>query len=227
MKYFALLLCLLAFQSLSAQTATETPAQTTPVQPTPAQTTHVASSPRSVPAQVAVEDKSLTLQERFLLMKSKSQTYSDYKVIKETVLDGVWKITRDSIATRKALLAKANKTIEEMKAEVSAAKVTLEQKEASMQDVLYASTHISVLGISMGKQAFIAIVGILFVVLVLGLLVVSGRMKLIYTSVKEKSDLLTTISNEFEEYKRKALEKQSKLSRELQNERNKLAEIRR
>src|SRR4051812_29000964 len=110
MKYALLLLCFFTFQVLRAQT--------TPIE-TPAQTAPVPSAPKVVPAQNAVDDKKLTLQERFLTMKTKSQTYSDYKVIKESVLDGVWKITRDSIASRKAMLASANKTIEELKAEVN------------------------------------------------------------------------------------------------------------
>jgi hypothetical protein len=34
------------------------------------------------------------------------------------------------------------------------------------------------------------------------------------------------LTNEYEEYKRRAMEKQTKLSRELQDERNKLSSIR-
>jgi hypothetical protein len=213
-----MLFCLLAAQSLSAQ---DTPAET------PVQTAPAVSTPRPVAAQPAVDDRKLTLHERFLIMKTKSQTYNDYKVIKETVLDGVWKITRDSIAARKSSLAAANKTIAALKEEVSLSKSALQQKETSMQDVLFDSTHISVIGISMGKQAFLGTVGVVLVILVLLLMFVSGRLKLMYNSVKEKADLANAINGEYEEYKRKALDKQTKLSRELQNERNKLAEIRR
>ena len=160
-------------------------------------------------------------------MKTKSQSYNDYKVIKETVLDGVWKITRDSIAARKIMLANANKTIADLKAQANVAKTTLEQKEASMQDVLYDSTHISVLGIPMTKQFFLGAVAVLVAVLGIALILITGKLKMMYTSVKEKSELALAIHSEYEEYKRKALDKQTKLSRELQNERNKLAEIRR
>jgi hypothetical protein len=45
-------------------------------------------------------------------------------------------------------------------------------------------------------------------------------------SMKERADAFTSLSNEFEEYKRKAMEKQTKLSRELQTERNRLSESR-
>src|SRR5688500_13734937 len=46
----------------------------------------------------ALQGEELTLRERFTIMKSKSQSYGNYKVIKESVLDGVWKITQDTIA---------------------------------------------------------------------------------------------------------------------------------
>ena len=45
-----------------------------------------------------------SLRDRYYLMKSSSQTYGDYKVIKQNVLDGVWKILQDSVASSKAAL---------------------------------------------------------------------------------------------------------------------------
>jgi hypothetical protein len=44
--------------------------------------------------------------------------------------------------------------------------------------------------------------------------------------MKEKELIAHTLTQEFEEYKKKALEKQTKLSRELQNERNRLVDMR-
>ena len=43
-----------------------------------------------------------SLHERFLYMKSRSQSYGAYKVVKESVLDGVWKIAQDTIAAKEA-----------------------------------------------------------------------------------------------------------------------------
>ena len=222
MKYLALIFCLLVFQSLYAQTDSVNAQKEIQTAPAVTKAPVRTSAPVTVP-----EDKSLTLQERFLMMKSKSQTFNDYKVIKETVLDGVWKITRDSISTRKTSLAKARATIASLESEVTASKAALQQKEASMQEVVYDSTHITVLGISFGKQLFLGIVASIIALLVLGLLLATGKLKLMYTSIKEKAELVNVITTEYEEYKRKALDKQTKLSRELQNERNKLAEIRR
>ncbi|HLZ16565.1 MAG TPA: hypothetical protein VKQ08_05970, partial [Cyclobacteriaceae bacterium] len=51
------------------------------------------------------------------------------------------------------------------------------------------------------------------------------RMKLMQVTMKEKMAIAELITREFEEFRRKAMEKQIKLARELQNERNKLAEL--
>jgi hypothetical protein len=49
------------------------------------------------PAAKAIEDKDLNLKDRYQVMKTGSQTYEDYKVIKEFILEGFWKITMDSV----------------------------------------------------------------------------------------------------------------------------------
>ncbi|NOT73907.1 MAG: hypothetical protein HOP08_03190 [Cyclobacteriaceae bacterium] len=198
MKYLFALIGLLAFQSLLAQ-VTET---------------------------ASVDEKS-TLRERYVVMKAKSQTYNDYKVVKEFVLDGVWKITMDSLNSGKAVLRETRNKVTALETELQSIKTTLLQKEASMEEITYAGTHINVLGIDFEKKMFITISA----VTVIGLLVLLGalgaRLKSQQATISEKSDLIDSTNNEFEDYKRKALDRQTKLSRELQNERNKLTEIKR
>ena len=49
-----------------------------------------------------------------------------------------------------------------------------------------------------------------------------GRMKLQSNSLSERNLAVSALTHEFEEYKQRAMERQTKLSRELQDERNKL-----
>src|SRR6218665_1701118 len=134
-NYFVLLVCLMAFQFSYAQD----------------------------PAQQAAQpsEENYTLRERFGIMKAKSQNYKEYKVIKETVLDGVWKITRDSIVAKDQALREAKQNIAKLNSEVKQIQQTLKQKEDSMQETLHASTHISVLGIDIPKGVFLTIVACL------------------------------------------------------------------
>lgn len=166
------------------------------------------------------------LNDRYQLLKSKSQNYKEYKVIRESVLDNFWKIVRDSVAAKEAAIGARDQNINKLNTDLSATQATLKEKENSMEQVVHSSTHISVLGIDFSKGVFITTVMIIIGVLVLLALLMSGRLKMVHSSMKERVDAFNSLNNEFEEYKRKAMEKQTKLSRELQNERNRLSESR-
>ncbi len=166
-----------------------------------------------------------TLRERYLLMKMKSQNYQDYKVIKETTLDGVWKIVADSINAKQAVIRKSQAEIASLKSELTKNVDALKAKEDSMKEIVYGNSHITVLGIDFEKGFFAGLVGMILLIAGLVIAGVVYTMKVLKKNLTEKEDLANTISAEYEEYKRKAMEKQTKLSRELQNERNKLQEL--
>jgi hypothetical protein len=173
----------------------------------------------------ALKSDNQTLRERYLVMKSKSQNYQDYKVIKENLLDSWWKIVVDSVQAKQAAIRTAQANINKLQSELDQNKQLLKEKEASMQDVVYSSTHIKVLGIDFDKGFFAGLVGSIILVLGLAIAVIVYTLKMNRNTLKEKADLANDISREFEEYKRKAMDKQTKLSRELQNERNRLQEL--
>jgi len=140
-----------------------------------------------------------SLRERYLLMKSKSQTYGEYKVIKETVLDGVWKILQDSVAAKEEALRTANGSIKDLKAQLNQTIASLNEKEQSMAEVLHASTHINVLGMDLGKGVFITMVIIAIAALLVLLGLVIGRMKLQSKALSERNLAVSSLTNEFEE----------------------------
>jgi hypothetical protein len=180
----------------------------------------------SQPTQKAEEDKNLNLDERYKEMKSTSQTFKDYKVIKEVVLDKVWKITSDSIAKKEGQLAGAEKEIAALKDELTSVRNSMQTQQASMEEVIYDSTHISVLGVPFSKTVFILLSAAIIGGLVFVLSIAFARVKIANSLVKEKTLIADSMTHEFEDFKKKSMEKQTKLSRELQNERNKWQEYR-
>lgn len=174
----------------------------------------------------AIEDPTLNLKDRYYVMKENSQTYGEYKVIKEFILDGFWKLTVDSIAKQRVILKESNNQIAMLKAELLATQNDLQAQKASVNEIVFDSKHIAVLGIPFGKGTFISIAAIIVVSLALMVIVAFARMKIVNAGMKEKTLIAHTLTQEFEDYKHKALDKQTKLSRELQNERNKLLEMR-
>lgn len=186
----------------------------------------VASLAHAQTASRAIEDKELDLRERYEVMKAGSQTYENYKVIRENILDGFWKITLDSVKKIEKTLAASNAEIASLKIEIQSLNDSIKSQQASVEDILFDSTHISVLGIPFSKSVFIVIVASIIGALIFLVTTVFARMKYLNSLANEKALIATSITNEFEEYKKKALDKQTKLSRELQNERNKIFESR-
>jgi hypothetical protein len=173
-------------------------------------------------AAVAPDPKTMTLQDRYVAMKKSSETFQDYKVIKEGILDGMWRVTLDSIKNHKAKFANANEVISQLENELATQKAAVAQIQASMETVVYDSTHISFFGLSFTKSLFVTLVLLIVAGQLIAIGAVTGKLKLMYTSMKEKIETVNILSHEFEDYKKRALEKQVKLSRELQTERNKL-----
>jgi hypothetical protein len=180
----------------------------------------------SQPASKAVEDKNLNLDERFRDMKAESQTFKDYKVIKESLLDRVWKITSDSIKRKEQEIAEIKNQIAKLQEELESTRNSMQVQQASMNDIIYDSTHISVMGIPFSKGLFLLLTAAVVGTLVFVLSVFFGRMKILNGLVKEKVLIADSIAHELEDFKKKSMEKQTKLSRELQNERNKWMEAR-
>jgi hypothetical protein len=173
----------------------------------------------------ALKNDNQTLRERYLVMKTKSQNYQDYKVIKENLLDSWWKIVQDSVDAKQAAIRQAKAEASKLQSDLAQNMEALKAKEESMQDVVYASTHIKVLGIDFDKGFFAGMVGVIILALGLTIAVIMYTLNMNRKNLKEKADLAAAISSEYEDYKRKAMDKQTKLSRELQNERNKLHEL--
>jgi hypothetical protein len=173
----------------------------------------------------ALKPDNQSLRERYLVLKTKSQNYQEYKVIKENLLDSWWKIVMDSVQAKQAAIRESHANANKLQAELNQSMESLKAKEASMQDVVYGNTHINVLGIDFDKGFFAGLVGFIILALGLTIAVIMYTLKSSRKMLKEKADLANAISAEYEDYKRKAMDKQTKLSRELQNERNKLQEL--
>ena len=171
------------------------------------------------------DERNFTLQQRYWSMKSNAETYQDYKVIKEYFMDGVWKVSMDSLNEQKKLVKQKQQTISKLESDLRAAKDTLTQERAAVTQIVHDSSHISVLGIDFTKNMFIILVAaILLLMLFIGSAMLT-KIKIEQATAKEKIVIADAVSREYDEFKKKSMEKQIKLARELQNERNKVADL--
>jgi hypothetical protein len=170
---------------------------------------------------VKPDDTKLTLAERYALLKSKSQSYGEYKAVKESDLDGFWKTMRDSLHAGKGAWEKSNTAIAILNARLDSMRLAIQLNNESVQEIRHDSRHISILGISFPKALFKAIVLVSIVILTMSLITVAGRMKFMQQSLLTKTEEFEHLVQEYAEYKHKAMEKQTKLARDLQTELNK------
>jgi hypothetical protein len=174
---------------------------------------------------VPQDEKNFTLQQRYWSMKTKAETYQEYKVIKEYVLDGVWRNAIDSLKGQRLLVEQGHQTIAKLETDLKETKNTLTKEREAATQILYDSSHISLLGIQFNKSVFIILMAALFALLIFIGTGMVARIKLLQATTKEKTVIFNLVTQELEEFKKKSMEKQIKLARELQNERNKLADL--
>jgi len=169
-------------------------------------------------------DPSLNGQYQFML--SRTRTSPDgYKMVAKYRLDQLWKNVGDTLrkerAERKGLqqkLADQGKTVSYLKTEISG-------KDASLNESTDKLNEIKFLGISFDKGTYSIIVWSIIGVLVIALIIIVARSGKSISEAKHRSQLYNEISDEYQAYKSKAVEKERKLARELQDERNKLEEL--
>ena len=169
--------------------------------------------------------KNQTLNQQYKTLMEKSETFNDYKVIKINKLTNFWKVITDSIALVDKSKTEALILVEAKKTQIEELNNTIQQKDKELATGEEEKSTITVFG-SRTKKSSYAIISIIIpfaLLVVIGFLVVKFRVNT-QTTKSAKQDL-STLEKEYEEYKKRALDSQTKLNRELQTERNKLVEL--
>jgi hypothetical protein len=203
----------------SQQKADSIKKATTTTQPIHVSTTPIATTPPVVKADTVVAvapvkvDKSLNGQYQYLLTK----VYN----YQRPFVDAMWKNFTDTLKNTRNQLKTANdtivgqhKTIAALQAEVAAKEQTITQTDT-----------ISLLGIPLAKSTYNIIMwGLVLIVSAIAAIVIARS-----GGARREATYRTTLYNELEEefktFKAKANEKEKKLARELQTERNKVDEL--
>ncbi|WP_316835864.1 hypothetical protein [Pedobacter nutrimenti] len=164
-------------------------------------------------------DPSLSGQYQFML--SKSKTLYGAKLINPARLSGLWKNVKDTINTERKQLVVSKAKINEQQKAIADLKAQIEGKESSLASSNAKLNEISFLGISFTKSTYNSIVWTLIIALALALAFVVVRSAKHIHEAKYRSTLYQEIADEYQAYKVKSNDKEKKLARELQDERNK------
>lgn len=160
----------------------------------------------------------------FTTLIEKSNDYQGYKVVDYNDLVALKKNTIEFIAFLKNEITTQQNTIEQQKVEISELKASLETSEQNLAEVTAEKDAITFLGMPFSKGSYMALMWGIVAVLILALLFFIFRFKKgnLQTTEAKKNLLLT--EKEFENYRAKALEKEQRLGRLLQDERNRASD---
>ncbi|WP_150545951.1 hypothetical protein [Mesonia sp.] len=165
------------------------------------------------------KDNSINTQ--FEEVIEESNNYQDYKVVKKYKLTQLQKNTVNRINGLNKEIEDSNKTIKEQEAKIENLKSQLNSTKNDLNQVTQEKDEISFFGIPTQKGTYQTIMWIIVFVLVMVLVFFIYKYKKSKVLTKEAKKNLADNEAEFDEYRKKAIEKQQKLGRQLQDEINK------
>ena len=168
-------------------------------------------------------DFSLNGQYQFLL--SKSRSINGYKLVNPYRLTAVWKSVTDTLVKERAELIKLKAKVAAQEKTIGSLQTEVKGNETEVNNTNAKIDEINFLGLSFTKSTYNTIVWSIVGILAIALFVVIARSAKNITEAKHRTQLYEEVSAEYQAFKAKSVEKERKLARELQDERNKLDEL--
>lgn len=166
-----------------------------------------------------------TLSQQFQDVREQAEVIGSFRMLKAYQVENLWKSVEDTLRSKDEAYAAINNQVSIREGEIKTLQATIDQKEASVEEMEFAGSHITVLGWDVSKSSFTTAVFIT----VISLLVLMGlslaAFKMSYGNARESKSLYDEVYLEFETYKHKMVEKEVKLLRELQDYRNQVSEL--
>lgn len=165
--------------------------------------------------------KTGSLDQQFEYVIQKSNNFQEFKVVKKEHLNHLKKGSTDSISKYKKVILELESLQKENGSKISLLEQEIAQFETAIREVTEEKDQMDFLGVSLHKTTYsVFVYGIIgFLLFVLVLFFIRMRSALHYSN--GATSALDKIESEFEEYKKRAMEKEQILGRKLQDEINK------
>lgn len=162
-----------------------------------------------------------TIKNEFIKIYRKSNNWQEYKMIKKTVFLNFQKRVIDSvdifkknILLNKEIVKKQEQDIANLKEQILKTNEELDALEERRDGIL-------LFGIQMSKVAYSSLLWSIILILLVGVLFLLFKFKNGNSVTKEKIYALNELEDEFEQFRKRTLEKEQKLRRQLHDEVNK------
>jgi cell division protein FtsB len=165
-----------------------------------------------------------TLSQQYKSLKEDLDVINGFRMVKLFTMDRFWTVVEDSLRTQKARYGETIAVIAKQKQEIGGLNASLTKIQQENEGLKAGVENMVVFGKEFPKTAVISTASIIVIALLVlaGILFAISRVS--YYTTRELRRLNESMYQEFDNYKRNAVEKEIKLSRELQNYRNKFSE---
>lgn len=164
---------------------------------------------------------SVALQEQFDDMLEVSNRFQTYKVVQEPFLRAFMKNVADSISTYTGEIKNLNATIATQAGKIQEQATNITERDGTITTLENEKESINLLGIPLSKSTYSTTMYVTIGVLLAALLLALGRMRYAAGTANEANVKVTKLSEELETSKRRRLEIEQNLRRQLQDEINK------
>mgnify|MGYP006200645681 CR=1 FL=1 len=162
-----------------------------------------------------------SLDKQFDYVVQKSNNFQEYKVVKKDFLTILKRNSLDSVNRFKTELADLKNEFSNHATIVKQLKDTLKTTQTELDKLKIAQDNVSFFGAPISKTNYNLIMWGIVSVLLLILVIFVFQLKGSKSIASDAKNALEKLEDDYEEYKRKALEKEQKLGRQLQDEINK------
>ncbi|SFC65000.1 hypothetical protein SAMN04487907_106183 [Zunongwangia mangrovi] len=162
------------------------------------------------------------IQQEFQELIESSNNYQEYKVVNYDDLIDLRDNTNDYIQELKDQITVGKNTADQQEDEIANLEGELKTTQQDLQKVTEEKDNIVFLGLPLTKGTYMAMMWGIVAILILALLFFIYKYKNSNSVTKEAKKRLDDTEREFDAYKKKALEKEQRLGRLLQDEKNKV-----
>lgn len=164
------------------------------------------------------------VEDEFTRIIEGSNDYQGYKVVDYNDLIKLKKNTANFIDELNNEIITQKNTIDQQQKDISLLKSDLESTQKNLKEVTADKDAITFLGMPFSKGTYMALMWGIVAILILLLLFFIFQFKKGHVNTKEAQNNLLETEKEFETFKAKALVKEQRLGRLLQDERNKASD---
>lgn len=165
-----------------------------------------------------------TVEREFNNLIENSNDYQGFKVVDYNELIKLRNNTTEFVSRLNEEIITQQNTIDQQQEQIERLREDLESTQQELEEVRAEKDEISFLGIPFSKSSYMTFMWSIVGVLLLALLFFIYRYKKSHQQTAEAREKLATTEKEFEAYRAKALEKEQRLGRLLQDEKNKANE---